>query len=136
MLTSGHLSATWNEAYAAHAVVPVFQREVWRILERVAVNRLKGGTPLSNTWGCDVVNMADAKLKGTCLVWAGHHALEWCAAGGPRRMLDDAFRPCDDWAPPSDPWYQSLRRRAEERYGPDFAVPPEEEFPNAGRSVR
>jgi hypothetical protein len=130
ILSSGRVWTSWDVNDPADAAKPAFQRKVWRILGRITTNRLKSGTPLSNTleWGSDFMTMAHAKRQGGLMVWAGHHALEWCAAGGPRRMLDGAFRPCDDWSPPADPWYQGLRRRAEERYGPQFGLPPEKEL--------
>lgn len=138
ILTCGRIWTSWDANNRADAAKPGFQRKVWRILGRVATNRLKSGTPLSNTleWGSDVTTMAEAKRYGMLRTWAGHHALEWCAAGGPRRMLDGAFRPCDDWAPPSDPWYQRLRRRAEELYGPNFGLPPEVEAVGTEGSAR
>jgi hypothetical protein len=127
ILTSGRIWASWDANDPADAAKPVFQRKVWRILACVTTNRLKMSTPLSAKlqWGSDVMTMADAKRQGRLATWAGHHALAWCAAGGPRRMLDGALRPCDDWAPPQDAWYQRLRRQAEERYGADFGLPPE-----------
>jgi hypothetical protein len=128
MLMSGDIFAGWDERNPADAFVPELQRKTWRIIARIATNQLKGGTVLSNIleWGSDVVTTADARRQNPWSVWAGHHALEWCAAGGPRRMLDGVFRPCDDWAPPQGAWYQGLRRRVEERYGPDFGLPPAE----------
>jgi hypothetical protein len=124
-LTGGWIATGWDLNDPAHRAMPAFQRKVWRIVERLTTNRLKTGTPRSNTleWGSDIVTMAEAKRQNLLLVWAGHHALEWCAAGGARRMLVGAFRPCDDWAPPQDPWYLRLRRRVEERYGTDFGLP-------------
>jgi hypothetical protein len=35
-------------------------------------------------------------------------------------MLAGAYRVCDDWQVPQTQWYQSLRWRVEERFGPDF----------------
>lgn len=102
---------------------PVFHQAVWRIIKRISTNRLKTGSALTNelTFGSDRMLTSEVAEHP---YWAGHHALEWCAAGGPRRMLDGGYRPCDDWAPPQNRWYQALRRKVEERYGPDFGNPP------------
>jgi hypothetical protein len=82
-----------------------FIRHVWRLIERIATNAFKAGHPLGNAlMGCE--RTLTAECKGG-MVWIGHHALEWSRAGGPRRMLDGKFRPCDDWAPPADEWYRS-----------------------------
>lgn len=100
-----------------------FIRAAWRIIERVASNRYKGGHPLGNElMHGDRSLMAESEGD----VWIGHHALEWSRAGGPRRMLDGSFRPCDDWEPPQDDWYRSLREEVLARYGPDLGVTPSE----------
>lgn len=124
-LGEGSISALWIGDDPRYALVPAFLRGVWRILARLTTNKLKGGAPLTNILhrGTDRLLMAEA---GARAVWVGHHALEWCAAGGARRMLDGKWRPCDDWAPPGNVWYQRLRRRVEERYGPGFGLPPAE----------
>jgi hypothetical protein len=123
-LQSGTVAAFWDEEDPQEEG-GAFQQVVWRLLARVTTSRLKTGTPLSNELmrGSDRLLMAEADRQD---VWAGHHALEWCAAGGSRRMLDGCFRPCDDWAPPTDRWYVTLRRKVEARYGPDFGDPPAE----------
>jgi hypothetical protein len=125
-LASGTISTTWDANDPADLQKPKLQRTVWRLLERIATNRLKLGTPHTNTLirGNDRLTMAEAAPKNGWGLWAGHHALEWCAAGGVRRMLDGGCRPCDDWWPPQNAWYRALRRRVEERYGPDFGLPP------------
>jgi len=124
-LGSGQVGARWDSNDRSSADVDAFLRRVWRILGRLSTNRVKHGTPLMNqlTSGSDYRRMAE--VRGG-MSWAGHHALQWCAAGGSRRMLDGCFRPCDDWAPPQDPWYQALKRKVEERYGADFGNPPPE----------
>lgn len=123
--TVGWITASWAPAHPSFAEVPAFVRRVWRVLARLTTNKLKSGTPQMNILerGSDRLLVAEA---GGVSVWAGHHALEWCAAGGVRRMLDGKWRPCDDWAPPDDAWYQNLRRRVEQRYGPGFGLPPAE----------
>jgi hypothetical protein len=101
-----------------------FIRRVWRIIERISTNRYNAGHPLGNAMmNGDEALMAESKGG---LTWIGHHALEWSRDGGPRRMLDGKFRPCDDWMPPQDEWYQSLRRAVFDRYGPEFGRPPAE----------
>jgi hypothetical protein len=122
-LSVGQIGALWDDNDPRNAGVPAFIRQVWRIIARITTNKLKSGTPLMNELmsGSDRLLMSESKGGD---YWAGHHALEWCASGGPRRMLAGGFRACDDWAPPRDPWYQDLRRRVEERYGRDFGNPP------------
>jgi hypothetical protein len=64
--------------------------------------------------------MKDAKGSE---IWLGHHALEW-SRQNPRRMLSGGFRASDDWEVPQNEWYQSLRRRVDEKYGPELGEPP------------
>lgn len=100
-------------------------RKVWRIIERIATNRVKFGHPLgSELEGRGRQTMADAIGHDE---WFGHCALEWCRDGirkGERRMLCATRRPADDWEVPSDPWYQALRRTVEEKYGDALRDPP------------
>jgi hypothetical protein len=121
-LQAGTIAAYWDEEDPREEG-RAFQRIVWRLLVRIATSRLKTGTPLGNELmrGSDRLLTAEAERRE---IWAGHHALEWCATGGPRRMLEGSFRPCDDWSPPQNSWYQALRRKVDERYGPDFGNPP------------
>jgi hypothetical protein len=87
-----------------------FVNRAWRILARVATNRVKGGHPVGNILeGRTMVRMAD---ESGGMTWCGHQALAWCREGGERRMLDGNTQPCDDWEIPKDPWYQDLVRRA------------------------
>lgn len=98
-----------------------FIRATWRLIERVATNRVKKGHPLGNEMMCgDRLLMEDMKGGFT---WAGHHALEWCTEQ-PRRMLDGRIRPCDDWKPPDDPWYRALREKVLAKYGPELGRAP------------
>jgi hypothetical protein len=101
-----------------------FIRRVWRIIERIATNRCKAGHPVGNAM-MNSDRILTSQVKG-CFDWIGHHALEWSHDGGPRRMLDGKFRPCDDWMPPQDEWYQSLRREVIDRYGAELGRPPSE----------
>lgn len=94
-----------------------FVNKVWNILKKLATNRIKSALA-----GDRVVLSKDA---GGGMVWAGHHVLDWCAAGS-RRMIDGYARPCDDWAPPDTPWYRDLRARAEAMFGPDYGGAPAE----------
>jgi hypothetical protein len=93
-----------------------FVNKVWNILKKLTTNRMKSALAKDR-----VVLSADA---GGGMVWAGHHVLEWCAAG-PRRMIDGCARPCDDWTPPDTAWYRDLRERAEVMSGSDFGGVPE-----------
>lgn len=94
-----------------------FVNKVWGILKKLATNRMKSAISEDR-----VVLCKDAKGG---MIWAGHHVLEWCAAGTSRRMIDGCARPCNDWAPPNTPWHLDLRARAEEMFGSDFGGPPE-----------
>jgi len=114
-LEHGHITCAYEADSAAQKALV---RAVWRLLERATTNRLAGVQPKSE----GPHPMAD--LKGD-MRWAGHHALEWCAAE-PDRMLDGCRRPADDWRFPSDPWLLDLRRRVAERWGPDYGAPPQE----------
>lgn len=95
-----------------------YVNKVWNILGKLATNRVKSGISRDR-----VVLQKDAGGK---MCWPGHHMLEWCAAA-PRRMIEGAFRPCDDWAPPDTLWYRNLRDRAETIFGAHFGGPPEPE---------
>lgn len=99
-----------------------FVNKVWGILKKLATNRMKSAISEDCVVLCEDV-------KGS-MIWAGHHVLEWCAAGTRRRMIDGWARPCNDWAPPDTPWHLDLRARAEEQFGPDFGGPPEPPDPD------
>ena len=90
-----------------------FVNKLWRLLNRLMTNRLKSAMRLERH------TMAEAKGG---VMWAGHHALQWCREGE-RRMVNGSLVPCDDWALPDDDWYQDLYRRVVDRYGPDFGDP-------------
>ncbi|MGH6932284.1 MAG: hypothetical protein ACREEE_07600 [Dongiaceae bacterium] len=109
-----------------HEKLVVIARQVFRIIARIATNRVKGGHPLGNLlMGRESATMAQVTPDET---WCGHTLLEWCQDGaraGFRRMMFGNRRPCDDWEVPTNPWYQRLRRRAEELYAADFTDPPD-----------
>jgi hypothetical protein len=103
-------------------------KRVWKVMSRMSIGKLKGGTPLTNmlNFGSDVVLMKGQRHGNP---WVGHWALQWCRDGeaaGERRRLWCNFRPCDDWEMPTDPKYQALCRLVEEKYGKDFGGPPTE----------
>jgi hypothetical protein len=112
---------SWDPPTLGHGVIStshvigdeearLFGVRVWRILGKIATNKLKGGTPETNAYyGGDRKLMSESKGG---MYWAGHQALAWCRAGGERRMLDGLIRPCDDWEVPQNAWYQDLVRRA------------------------
>jgi hypothetical protein len=113
-LEHGHITCAYEaDSPSQRALV----RAVWRLLERITTNRLAGVQPRTESPRL-------MKDRGGML-WAGHHALEWCAAA-PRRMLDGCRRPADDWRFPDDAWLLDLRRRVAERWGPDYGAPPQE----------
>ena len=91
----------------------VLVTKLWRVLNRLMTNRLKSA--LRSEWR----TMAEAKGG---VMWAGHHALQWCREGE-RRMLGGSLIPCDDWALPDNDWYQDLYRRVVDKYGPNFGDP-------------
>lgn len=108
----------------------LFGVRVWRLLGKVATNKVKGGTPATNAfYGGDRRLMSESKGGN---IWCGHHALAWCQAGGSRRMLTGCFRPCDDWEVPTNAWYQNLMRRATETEGWNARTlePPDAEIPD------
>jgi hypothetical protein len=121
----GNIQGSYNVLDPEKETVFQITRKVWRIIERIATNRVKFGHPLgSKLEGRGRQLMADAKGHAE---WFGHSALEWCRDGirsGERRMLCATRRPADDWEVPRDPWYQALRRRVEDMYGDDLHDPP------------
>jgi hypothetical protein len=132
-LMEGDIGRKYDPDAPDTAVFLTFTRQLFRIVSRIGTNRFKAGSTRSNEveHGTDELRMRDAKRRN---LWLGHHALEWCRQS-PRRMLDGAYRPCDDWGPPHNEWYRSLRRRVEEEYGPDVGeptpCPPEDPGPSA-----
>lgn len=123
--TWGNIQGSYNVLDPEKETFFQIARRVWRIIERIATNRVKFGHPLgSELEGRGRQLMADAKGNDE---WFGHSALEWCRDGirnGERRMLCATRRPADDWDVPKDPWYLSLRRRVERKYGDDLQDPP------------
>jgi hypothetical protein len=120
-LNPGDIRGAYQPADAGHKEFLSLVRHVWKIIEGLATSRYKHGHPLGNELsGGDFLLMKDAKPG---YAWLGHHALEWCQSQ-PRRMLGGSWRACDDWEVPQNDWYQSLRRRVEEKYGPDIGNPP------------
>lgn len=110
----GHMSMSYDPDAAEQRAL---MRSVWRLLERLTTNALRGVQPKIDRPAL----MKD--LRGG-MFWAGHHALEWCSQA-PDRMLDGCRRPADDWRFPDDPWLLDLRRRVIERFGPDYGAPPQ-----------
>jgi hypothetical protein len=122
-LSEGFVTATLARDAPKDDPSRAIVENAWRIIAKIATNRTKRGHPLGNElMGGDRVLMEEAKGGFT---WVGHHALEWCAAA-PRRMLNGHTRPCDDWAPPADPWYRALREKVLEKYGPALGETPTE----------
>ncbi|MPY71773.1 MAG: hypothetical protein GEU92_17015 [Alphaproteobacteria bacterium] len=122
-LSAGFITGTIRRDDPEEEPLRALIRKTWRIIGRIATNRLKGGHPRGNElMGGDKALMEDA--KGGPL-WAGHHALEWCSAA-PRRMLDGRLRPRDDWAPPHNDRYRGLREDVLAKYGPALGETPTE----------
>jgi len=120
-LNPGDIQGAYQPGDPQHKTFLVLVHQIWKIIERLATNRYKHGHPLGNELsGGDSLLMKDAKPG---YAWVGHHALEWSRAQ-PRRMLAGSWRACDDWHVPQNEWYLSLRRRVEEKYGPDIGSPP------------
>jgi hypothetical protein len=121
----GNIQGSYSVLDPGSATFLSITRKVWKIIGRIATNRVKFGHPLGNVLeGREYQPMADAKGHTE---WFGHSALEWCRDGirrGERRMLCGNRRPADDWELPIDSWYQSLRRRVEDRYGHALDDPP------------
>jgi hypothetical protein len=121
----GNIQGSYSVLDPDNATFFAIVRKVWRVIGRIATNRIKFGHPLGNILeGRERQLMADAKGHSE---WFGHCALEWCRDGirnGKRYMLCGNRRPCDDWEVPNDPWYRSLRRRVEEKYGRELDDPP------------
>lgn len=92
----------------------IFRNRISRILGRLKTNRLKHWDDYDQ-----MVATKNARRFGT---WAGHHALNWCR-GGPRRMIDGLFRPCDDWSYSETEWYRSLKEKVIARFGEDYGGP-------------
>jgi hypothetical protein len=121
----GNIQGSYSVLDPDNATFLAIAREVWKIIGRIATNRVKFGHPLGNKLeGREHQLMADAKGHTE---WFGHSALEWCRDGianGERRMLCGNRRPADDWEVPTNSWYQGLRRKVEKRYGHDLDDPP------------
>lgn len=91
-----------------------FRSAIIRIIGRLTTNRLKDWFERNQA-----VSVKNARRRNT---WAGYHVLDWCR-GGPRRMIDGRFRPCDDWQPKYSSWYRRIREKVVERFGDEYGGP-------------
>jgi hypothetical protein len=99
---------------------------VWRILRRLASNKLKGGLSRDR-----YVSTKDVSGE---IYWAGTSVMSWCRED-PDRMIMGCRFPCDDWTPPDDAWFLDLKARALERFGDDIAGPPKSLSPKNTNSI-
>jgi hypothetical protein len=124
-LEAGDIARVWSPDLPEHEIVPSFLRQVWKLIGKMSTSRVRPGHPKTDQMFGEAGGGTSQAPAFKSLTWCGHHALEWCKAGGARRMLDGWYRPCDDWEVPKNAWYQRLKAMVEERYGRDFGNPPE-----------
>ncbi|MBE9557708.1 MAG: hypothetical protein IMF08_12690 [Proteobacteria bacterium] len=93
-----------------------FVNGVWKIISKLATNRMKSGISKDR--------VVLSENVGGGMIWAGHNLLKWCALK-PGRMIDGSHLPCDDWKFPETPWYRDLHARAVAMFGPEFGGAPE-----------
>jgi hypothetical protein len=90
-----------------------FVNTVWRIVSRVATNRVKFGTP--------VVELAYSAGRGGS-IWCGHHVYAWWCQKVYHQVTDEQIRPIE-WKVPDTPWHRGMRARVIAQFGHELDEP-------------
>lgn len=87
-----------------------FVNTAWRIVNRMATNRVKFGMP--------VVELAySAGHRGN--IWCGHHVYEWWCRKVYHQVTDEQIRPIE-WKVPDTPWHRGMRQRVVAQFGQEL----------------